>query len=62
VRRARARGVRFVLSTDAHSMRQLGYIDNAVGMARRARLRRADVLNTLPPDDFARAVAPRARP
>jgi DNA polymerase (family 10) len=57
-RAARARGAKFVLSTDAHSTAQLDYIANAVGMARRARIRRGDVLNTLPPDEFARAVAP----
>jgi DNA polymerase (family X) len=57
-RRARARGVRFVLSTDAHSTRQLSYLDAAVGLARRARIRRAEVLNCLAPDEFARAVRP----
>ena len=57
-RAARARGAKFVLSTDAHSTAQLDYIANAVAMARRARIRRGDVLNTLPPDEFARAVSP----
>jgi DNA polymerase (family 10) len=57
-RRAHRRGIKFVLSTDAHSMKQLDYLENAVGMARRARLRRRDVLNALPLDEFVRAVRP----
>jgi DNA polymerase (family 10) len=59
VRDARARGLKFVLSTDAHAMGQLAYAENAVAMARRARLRRRDVLNTLPVDELADAVRPR---
>jgi len=57
-RRARDRGFAFVLSVDAHSTGQLSYISNAVAMARRARLRKRDVLNTLPAEAFARAVKP----
>ncbi|HEY8515559.1 MAG TPA: PHP domain-containing protein [Candidatus Binatia bacterium] len=57
-RLARARGARFVLSADAHATGQLDYLANAVGIARRARIRRHEVLNTLPPDEFARAVRP----
>jgi DNA polymerase (family 10) len=60
-RRAQRRGVKFVLSTDAHSVKQLDYLENAVAMARRARIRKRDVLNALPPDEFARHVKP-ARP
>ncbi|HWM85349.1 MAG TPA: PHP domain-containing protein [Kofleriaceae bacterium] len=60
-RRARARGVRFVLSSDAHSTDALVNVEYAVALARRARLRRADVLNTLPADEFCRAVQPLAR-
>lgn len=58
-RRARERGVRFVLSSDAHAPAQLDHLECAVGMARRARIRRDEVLNALPADDFARAVRPR---
>lgn len=58
VRKAHARGIRFVLSSDAHSTSDLDYLENAVAMARRARLRPADVLNTLPPDEFLEAVRP----
>jgi len=57
-RAARARGVKFVVATDAHSTRELDNLEWAVAMARRARLRPADVLNTLPPDEFARVVRP----
>ena len=58
VRRAHARGIRFVLSSDAHSTSDLDYLENAVAMARRARLRPRDVLNTLPTDEFLAAVRP----
>ena len=57
-RRALARGVRFVLSCDAHSTEQLRYLELAVAMARRARIRRHHVMNTLPVAEFARAVRP----
>lgn len=57
-RQAHARGVRFVVSTDAHSAGELDNLEYAVAMARRARLRPADVLNTLPPDEFLEAVRP----
>lgn len=57
-RRARERGVKFVLGTDAHARRQLEYLHNAVGIARRARIRKADVLNARPLDEFLRAVRP----
>lgn len=57
-RRALARGIRFVLSCDAHSTEQLRYLELAVAMARRARIRRHHVMNTLPVDEFAQAVRP----
>jgi DNA polymerase (family 10) len=57
-RRARARGIRFVLSSDAHSTGGLAAVDYAVHMARRARLTPADVLSCLPADAFAAAVRP----
>jgi DNA polymerase (family X) len=58
VRMARAKGMRFVLSTDAHSTRGFDHIELAVGIARRARVRTGEVLNTLGAEDFARAVRP----
>jgi len=57
-RQARARGIRFVLSSDAHATGQLDYLENAVAMARRARLRKVDVLNTRPVDELAELVHP----
>ena len=57
-RKAAARGLKFVLSCDAHSTGALGYARFAVAMARRARLRKRDVLNALPVEEFAAAVAP----
>ena len=55
---AQARGIPFVISSDAHSTRGLTALRYAVHMARRARLRPSDVLNCLPPDAFAAAVRP----
>ena len=60
-RKAAARGIKFVLSCDAHSTRALGATRFAVAMARRARIRKRDVLNALPPDALADAIRPRAR-
>jgi len=60
-RKAAARGIKFVLSCDAHSPRALGAVRFALAMARRARVRKGDVLNALPPDELAEAIRPRAR-
>ena len=57
-RNAAARGIPFVLSTDAHSIGNLTYIRWAVAMARRAGIRKHQVLNTLPPDELAGKIAP----
>ncbi|MCX5747766.1 MAG: PHP domain-containing protein [Proteobacteria bacterium] len=57
-RRAAARGIKFVLSSDAHSAENLRATRFAVAMARRARLRRRDVLNALPVDELAAIVRP----
>ncbi|HUJ58031.1 MAG TPA: PHP domain-containing protein [Kofleriaceae bacterium] len=57
-RRAAARGIPFVLSCDAHSVRGLDALRWAVGMARRARIRRHQVLNALPPDELAARIKP----
>jgi DNA polymerase (family X) len=59
-RKAAARGIPFVLSSDAHSMRGIKAVRWAVGMARRARIRKRQVLNTLPPDALAEAIRPLA--
>jgi DNA polymerase (family X) len=57
-RRASARGIPFVLSSDAHSTNGLHMTDYAVRMARRARLKPAEILNCLPFAEFAAAVKP----
>ena len=57
-RKAVARGIKFVLSSDAHSIRGLRATRYAVAMARRARIRKRDVLNALPADEFADIVRP----
>ena len=58
LRAARARGIRFVISTDAHSTSELGNVRYGVTTARRGWLRRRDVLNTLPLQEFLAAVRP----
>jgi len=57
-RKAKARGIKFVLSSDAHSIRGLSAAKFAVAMARRARIRKSDVLNALPPDELAAIIRP----
>ncbi len=58
IRHARARGIKFIVSTDAHSTRGMGNLHFGVAMARRGWLQRSDVLNTLNPAAFAQAVHP----
>ena len=53
---AKSHGVRFVLSTDAHNTRELGFMRFAVAMARRAWLTAADILNTRPLPDFLKGL------
>ena len=53
---AKAHGVRFVLSTDAHSTRELGFMKFAVAVARRAWLEAADILNTRPLNEFLKGL------
>jgi DNA polymerase (family 10) len=58
IREARRRGIRFVVSTDAHSTRGLENARWGVDMARRGWLRKPEVLNTLGAEEFAAAVRP----
>lgn len=58
LRAARRRGLRFTLSTDAHSPGGLDMLAFAVGTARRGWVRRGEVLNALPVEGFAAAVRP----
>lgn len=58
IKLARKRGIKFVISTDAHGIRDLQNLKYGIHMARRGGLSRAEVLNTLPVDRFRQAVAP----
>jgi DNA polymerase (family 10) len=53
---AKAQGVRFVLSTDAHSTRELGFMRFAIAMARRGGLTRDDIANTKPLKDLLKSL------
>jgi DNA polymerase (family 10) len=57
-RAAAARGIPFVLSSDAHSTRGIEAVRWAVAMARRARIRKRQVLNALPPDELRERIRP----
>jgi DNA polymerase (family X) len=59
LRMAKDRGVRVVISTDAHSTRGLGAMRFGVNMARRGWLEKRDVINTLPLDKFLAALRPK---
>jgi DNA polymerase (family 10) len=58
IRAARQRGIKFVISTDAHSAKNLRNLRHGVSMARRGWLSRDDVLNTLDTEHFRNAVRP----
>jgi DNA polymerase (family 10) len=55
---ARARGIPFVISVDAHSTEGLKSLALGVKMARRGGVRRREVLNALSADAFVAAVRP----
>jgi DNA polymerase (family 10) len=56
VRAAKARGCKFVISTDAHHPKHLANMRYGVLMARRGWLEASDVLNALPVAKFAKAI------
>ena len=58
VQAARARGARFVISSDSHSVRHLDNLRYGVGQARRGWLGPADVLNTRDADGLLAALRP----
>ena len=58
VREARKRKIKFVISVDAHSVGALNNLKYGVAMARRAGVRKAEVLNTLNLSAFSKAVRP----
>ena len=59
VREARKRQIKFVISTDAHSINGMKNLKFGVGIARRGSVRRGEVLNTFETGDFLQAVKPR---
>jgi DNA polymerase (family 10) len=59
LRMCKDRGVKVVISTDAHSTGNLAYIKYGVLTARRGWLTKADVLNTLAPEEFLKALRPK---
>jgi DNA polymerase (family X) len=58
IRLARERGIRFIVSTDAHSTGALANLTYGVSMARRGWLTRDEVLNSRGVEDFVKAVHP----
>ena len=56
LRQAKARGVRFVISTDAHHPKHLLNMRYGVTMARRGWLEASDVINTLPLNQFEQRI------
>ncbi|HKU75998.1 MAG TPA: PHP domain-containing protein [Pyrinomonadaceae bacterium] len=58
VREARKRKIKFVISTDAHSVKAMNNVKYGVAMARRGWVTRKEVLNTLNTSAFAKAVKP----
>ena len=56
LRLARERGVKIVINTDSHHTSHLEKMRFGVLQARRGWLTKSDVLNTLPPADFARTL------
>lgn len=57
-RAAKERGIKFIISTDAHSTRDYHNLKFGIHQARRAGLRRSDVLNTFSAEEFATFVQP----
>jgi DNA polymerase (family 10) len=57
-REARRRGLRFVISTDAHSLAELKNLRFGVATARRGWVRKGEVLNSLGVEAFREAVRP----
>lgn len=58
IKEARKRPIKFVISTDAHSISDLENLKFGIGIARRGGVRRREVLNTLSLKAFQRSVNP----
>lgn len=59
LRMCKEQGVKVVISTDSHNAGNLGFIRYGVTTARRAWLTKADVINTLPVNDFLDVLRPK---
>src|SRR5712691_6032104 len=59
IRAAKAKGCKFVISTDAHHPKHLANMGYGIRMARRGWLEPGDVVNTRSADEFARAIGPK---
>jgi DNA polymerase (family 10) len=59
LRTCKERGVKVVISTDAHNTVNLSQIRYGVTMARRGWLEKKDVINTLPVEEFLKALRPK---
>jgi DNA polymerase (family X) len=61
LRMAKQRGVKIAISTDSHSTRNLDHIKYGLLTARRGWVEKKDVINTLPVDEFLKALRPKAQ-
>ncbi len=59
LQKARAKGVMISIGADAHSIPTLRHVDNGLGIARKGWLRKEDVINTRPVDQFLSIVGKR---
>lgn len=59
LRMAKERGVKVVISTDSHTTANLKFMKYGVETARRGWIEKKDVINTLPYDQFLKALRPR---
>jgi DNA polymerase (family 10) len=59
LRLAKELGCKIVISTDAHETRIVGKFGYGIRQLRRAWLKREDVLNTLPAEQFLASLRPR---
>ena len=59
LRMCKQRGVKVVISTDSHNSLHLPFIRYGVATARRGWLEKADVINTLPAEQFLAALRPK---
>lgn len=59
IKEARKRGIKFIISTDAHSIHDYDSLEFGIHQARRGGVRKQEVMNTWTLDDFREAVRPR---